>query len=100
VNDVDVDDNELIEVNVPDELVLRYTLYPVALVTVNQLTVMLLDDTATAETLDGELGGYPPPVISSKNQSHPVKVNVNASVNASIADKKSLFLIKKTPLFL
>ena len=40
----------------PEELVLRYTLYPVAPVTLDQLTLILLDDSAAAVTPVGVSG--------------------------------------------
>jgi len=41
-------------VYVPDALVLRYTLYPVAPETEDQLTVTLFADCAVTETFDGD----------------------------------------------
>ena len=41
---------------VPEELVLRYTLYHVAPVTADQLTVILVDDAAVAVTPVGVVG--------------------------------------------
>jgi len=53
----DADDTVPTSVYVPDALVLRYTLYPVAPVTEYQFTVMLLpDDCAAAVTFDGAAG--------------------------------------------
>jgi len=54
-DNVDASDIVDIKLYVPSELALRYTLYPVAKVTEDQFTVILLDDAAVAVTPDGVL---------------------------------------------